>query len=282
MIGCATRQFLGSAPPPPSATCPSVYEPRLMEVVSSMTDDPTVSARALAELFALTGGDGDMQQTLHAVARFAKRTVPGVDEAAITLVRRGKAATVASTGGMADVLDELQYETGYGPCLDAARGNETLVIVDAATEDRWPRYLPDARVNGLSSSISLPIPVENYLFGALNLYSTKPQTFHSGAVELADVVALHICAALSRAEQVFHYRNQIGQLENAMASRSTIEQAKGIIMAQRRCTAIDAFTELRLVSMTRTVKLADLAATIVAGASGHSVRIGPDNVASVN
>jgi hypothetical protein len=131
-----------------------------------MTDNSIVSAQLLAELFTLTGGDGDMQQTLHAVARFAKRTVPGVDDAAITLVRRGKAATVASTGKMADVLDELQYDTGYGPCLDAGRGNERLMILDAATEDRWPRYLPDARVNGLSSSLSLPVPVEKYLFGA--------------------------------------------------------------------------------------------------------------------
>lgn len=251
-------------------------------MVNRMTDGPTVSARPLAELFALTGGDGDMQQTLHAVVRFAKRTVPGVDEAAITLVRSGKAVTVASTGEMADMLDELQYDTGYGPCLDAGRGNETLVIVDAATENRWPRYLPDARANGLSSSLSLPIPVENHLFGALNLYSTKPHSFNPDAVELADVVALHICAALSRAERVFHYRNQIEHLQNAMRSRAVIEQAKGVIMAQRRCTAIDAFTELRLMSMNRNVKLAELAATIVAGASGHSVRIGPDEVVSAN
>jgi AmiR/NasT family two-component response regulator len=93
---------------------------------------------------------------------------------------------------------------------------------------------------------------------------------------------LHICASLSRAEQVFRYRNQIEHLERAMKSRSVIDQAKGIIMAQRRCTAIDAFTELRLVSMNHNVKLADLAATIVAGACGHPVRIGPDNIASTN
>src|ERR1700712_2691879 len=100
-----------------------------------------------------------MQQILQAVVDFAKRTVPGVDEVAITLIRRDKAGTVASTGGIADVLDELQYGAGYGPCLDAGRSNETMQITDPATERRWPRYLRAAREAGLGSSQSLPLPV---------------------------------------------------------------------------------------------------------------------------
>ncbi len=235
--------------------------------MSDSTDPP----QGWDELLALTGGDSDMQQTLQAVVHFAKRRLPGTDEAAITLIRRGTAGTVASTGGMADVLDELQYEAGYGPCLDAGRGNEILHISDAATETRWPRYLPPARENGLASSLSLPIPVENYLFGALNLYSRTPDAFGADSVELGDAMATHICAGLSRAEAIFAYRNQIEQLRRALTSRSVIEQAKGMIMAQRRCSAVEAFTELRTVSMNQNIKLAELAASIVSGASGHPV-----------
>lgn len=234
-----------------------------------------------AELFAITGGGGDMQQTLQAVVQFAKRRLPGTDEAAITLIRRGNAGTVASTGGMADVLDELQYETGYGPCLDAGRSNEILHIADAAVETRWPRYLPAARDNGLASSLSLPIPVENYLFGALNLYAATPHAFDAEAMKLGDAMATHICAALSRAEEIFSYRDQVEQLRRAMASRAVIEQAKGIIMAQRRCTALEAFSELRTVSMNRNIRLVDLAASLVSGASGHPAQFddgtAPDN-----
>jgi GAF domain-containing protein len=240
--------------------------------VSGATDP----AQGWDELFALTGGDSDMQQTLHGVVQYAKRTLPGTDEAAITLIRRGAAATVATTGGMAEVLDELQYETGYGPCLDAGRANEILHIADAATETRWPRYLPPARKNGLASSLSLPIPVENYLVGALNLYSRTPAAFTAESVELGDVMAAHICAALSRAEAIFGYRNQVEQLRRAMDSRAVIEQAKGMVMAQRRCSAVEAFTELRTMSMNQNIKLAELAASIVSGASGHPVRFDDD------
>lgn len=236
----------------------------------------TDPAQGWDELFSLTGGDTDMQQTLQAVVHYAKRRLPGTDEAAITLIRRGTAGTVATTGGMADVLDELQYETGYGPCLDAGRSNEILHIPDAATEMRWPRYLPPARENGLASSLSLPIPVENYLVGALNLYSRTPDAFNAESVELGDAMASHICASLSRAEAVFGYRDQVEQLRRAMQSRAVIEQAKGIIMAQRRCSAVDAFTELRTLSMNQNIKLAELAESIVSGASGHAVRFDDD------
>lgn len=238
--------------------------------------DTTDPAQGWDELFALTGGDSDMQQTLQAVVHFAKRRLPGTDEAAITLIRRGTAGTVASTGGMAEVLDELQYDTGYGPCLDAGRSNEMLHIADAATETRWPRYLPPARENGLASSLSLPIPVENYLVGALNLYSRTPEAFTDESVRLGDAMATHICAALSRAEAIFSYRNQVEQLRRAMESRAVIEQAKGMVMAQRRCSAVEAFTELRTMSMNQNIKLAELAAVIVSGASGHPVRFDDD------
>ena len=232
---------------------------------------PTDPTDAWAELYALTGADGTMEQLLQGVVRYAKRRLPGTDEAAITLIRRGTPGTVATTGGMAVVLDELQYDVGYGPCLDAGRRNEILHIADAATESRWPKYLPPARENGLASSLSIPIPVENYLFGALNLYSATPNAFSAEAVQLGDAMASHICAALSRAEKIFGYRNQVEQLRRAMQSRAVIEQAKGMIMAQRKCSALEAFTELRTVSMNQNMKLAELAASIVSGASGHPI-----------
>lgn len=228
----------------------------------------------LGELLQLTAADREMQPILQDVVEFAKHTVPGVGEAGITLIRRREAGTVASTGGIADVLDELQYEAGYGPCLDAGRSNETLQIPDATTESRWPRYLVPAREAGLGSSLSLPIPVENYLVGALNLYSTVPDAFSPQAVQAADQLAVHICAALSRAEALSSYRMQVEHLHRAMDSRAVIEQAKGILMAQRRCTAVEAFTMLRTVSMNQNMKLADLAASIVSGASGHPVGVG--------
>jgi AmiR/NasT family two-component response regulator len=56
-------------------------------------------------------------------------------------------------------------------------------------------------------------------------------------------------------------------MEAALASRAVIEQAKGIIMGDRRCTADEAFTILTKLSQDTNRKVRDIAAAIVARAA---------------
>jgi GAF domain-containing protein len=233
--------------------------------------DPVDPTGAITELHRLLREERDLAAVLADVVQMVQRRVPGTEEAAVTLVRNKKAATVASTGGMADLLDELQYEAGYGPCLDAGRDNELKHIQDAATEKRWPRYLPPAREQGLGSSLSIPLPVENYLVGALNIYATRPRAFDPPTVALGEALAAHITAALSHAESCRGHRTRAENLERAMTTRSVIEQAKGMIMVQRKCSAGAAFDVLRQISMEENVRLADVATQLVESASGHRV-----------
>jgi AmiR/NasT family two-component response regulator len=53
-------------------------------------------------------------------------------------------------------------------------------------------------------------------------------------------------------------------MQAAMDSRAVIEQAKGIVMAERRCTAEEAFGMLVKVSQDSNRKLRDVAAALVA------------------
>jgi AmiR/NasT family two-component response regulator len=53
-------------------------------------------------------------------------------------------------------------------------------------------------------------------------------------------------------------------MQAAMESRAVIEQAKGIIMGDRRCTADEAFRILRKLSQDTNRKVRDVAAALVA------------------
>jgi len=55
------------------------------------------------------------------------------------------------------------------------------------------------------------------------------------------------------------------QMQQALRSRAIIDQAKGIIMAQNRCSGEEAFQVLVRASQARNVKLARLAAQLVDG-----------------
>ena len=57
-------------------------------------------------------------------------------------------------------------------------------------------------------------------------------------------------------------------LQAALAGRAVIDQALGIIMGQRRCSADEAFGVLREVSQTGNLKLREVAARLITVTSG--------------
>ena len=61
---------------------------------------------------------------------------------------------------------------------------------------------------------------------------------------------------------------EILHLRRALTTRGNIDQAKGIIMAERRCTPEAAFDVLVSLSQDTNVKLADVAAALVYKAQG--------------
>jgi AmiR/NasT family two-component response regulator len=59
------------------------------------------------------------------------------------------------------------------------------------------------------------------------------------------------------------------QLEQALASRTVIDQALGILMGQQQCTAGEAFALLRMRSQSSQQKLRDVAADLVTRVTGQ-------------
>jgi hypothetical protein len=65
---------------------------------------------------------------------------------------------------------------------------------------------------------------------------------------------------------IAHYRDladEVVQLREALSSRATIEQAKGMLMLSRRCSAEEAFDVLRGLSQNTNVRLAEVAAALI-------------------
>ncbi len=114
--------------------------------------------------------------------------------------------------------------------------------------------------------------MENYLVGALNVYSGRPHAFTASSIALGKALARHVTGALSLAETAIGHRDRAGHLAKAVESHSIIDQAKGIIMVQQKCTGDEAFGMLRKLSMDQNIKLYELSAALVASASGHPVR----------
>ena len=179
----------------------------------------------------------DVVAVLGRIAEVAKRTVPGAAEASVTLIEAGEARTAAYTGKIALALDERQYEAERGPCLDAAAGAVLVSVNDMASEDRWKRFAEAAMEAGVRSSLSMGIPIQDALVGALNMYGTTPHAFNDESIELARTFAGYAAIALANAHLYASSAALAEQMRQAMESRSVIDQAIGVTMVQQRCNA---------------------------------------------
>lgn len=224
---------------------------------------------AYAELAGIVLGD-PLVTVLTRIAQFAHQIVPGVDDASITLIASGRPSTVAFAGGLAITLDERQYEDGFGPCTDAAATGQAIMIEDTAHSDVYPGFCRQAHRVGIHHTLSVGMTTVQEMTGALNLYGAGPASpFDQDARDIATTFAGYAGVAVLNAATHASALEQVEQMKQAMASRSGIEQAKGILMSQRRCTAEDAFAILVTLSSQTNRKLHDVAAAVVEHATGR-------------
>jgi len=235
-----------------------------------------VSTAGVAEyLQDLVLTSSDVGDFLRELAVFSAVRLSGPGEGiycGITLVRRKKSVTIASSDGNARVLDELQNAFGDGPCLTAIRENQSVLVPEVDSEHRWPEYMEAAKEHGIRSILGVPLALDGEAGASLNLYARSVNAFSGEAVDHAETYALRAAKALNLSVRMAQLSEARDNLKAAMESRTTIDLAVGVIMGQNRCSQDAAFKILRKASSARNVKLREIAATIVAAINrGHEI-----------
>jgi GAF domain-containing protein len=231
---------------------------------------------AYGRLLSLLTHTPQVDAFLTEAARLAADVISPAAACGITLRRNGRAVTVATSSLLAAQVDEIQYGADEGPCLDSLNTGLVVRVDDLSVETRWDRYRPHALVHGVLSSLSLPLAVAGRPAGAINLYSTQRKGFPEEARAHAAAFAGQCSAALTVALRLTDQHQLHQQLIEAMAARSTIDQALGILMSQQRCTAGAAFDLLRQTSQHRNRKLRDIAAGLITNVTGQPPQPPPE------
>lgn len=226
------------------------------------------SAMAMAvQLQGLVLETADMAEFLDNFASFAaaKLSVNGEVFCGITLARRKKYNTVGSSGPRALAMDEMQYGFGDGPCLSAIREARTELVSDVTAENRWMEYLAAAAGQGVRSILAVPFQLDQEeAKAALNLYALNDRAFSAEIIDTAESY-VHIAAnSLQLAVRIARLSDARQNLMAAMESRTMIDTAVGVVMAQNRCNQEAAFAMLKRASSSRNAKLRDIAASVLA------------------
>ncbi|MEC5179077.1 GAF and ANTAR domain-containing protein [Arthrobacter sp. CG_A4] len=236
--------------------------------------DPSLST--VDQIQNLILDSADFEEFLNELARFSAHQVAGSRDDAlcgITLLRDRKAATIGWSSNHAREVDEIQYSLSQGPCLTAAKEEREVYVPDLVAENRWgPEYAGAVASHGLRSVLSVPFHLQGEAQAALNLYSEAPHKFDGDVAARARGYTREISQALRLAVRISLHTDSATNLRATLESRTVIDMAVGIIMAQNRCDQETAVRILTDASSNGNLKLRDIAKSLVQSVGGAATR----------
>jgi ANTAR domain/GAF domain len=229
---------------------------------------------ALGDLWSLLGEGEELGPMLQRLVEIAVRLFPPGYEASITIVANtDRGETVATTDPEVLALDRAQYDSGDGPCLEAAEKRAPVRTDVEGARARWPEFADAAMEVGILGYLAAPLVIQpngsgsTEVIGSFNLYSRKAESFDAFDAALLMLFTNSVLAAVATSQSLVRARQLADGLRTAMKSRSTIDHAIGMVMARRRVGADEAFQLLSRESQDSNVKLRDLALKYVESAS---------------
>jgi anti-anti-sigma factor len=231
--------------------------------VSPAPAQSAVLARALAGAATPEHSRDVLDAALRLVVTMAQAVVRGADGASITLPRAGRLGTVAASNDVVLDMDNDQYDTGQGPCLDAARFGERFHIASLDDEERWPAFVPRARARGIMSVMSTPLLAGERPMGALNIYSRAVDAFAVHEQQWADQFAVEAAQVVASARNDAAIATMTADLVDALQSREVVSLAQGVVMQRDGVSPAEAHAALMRISRTTSKPLRDVCADLV-------------------
>jgi GAF domain-containing protein len=215
--------------------------------------------------------DFDIVDFLHKVtARTADIT--RADAAGLVLAdEQGHLHFMAASRESVKNLELFQIQTSEGPCHDCFRFGARVINTDLAhATSRWPRFAPAAVAAGYRSVHAFPLRHTTAVIGALNLFSSTVGRFDAQDVKIIQSLADVATIGLLQQRTIAQGEVLTEQLQVALDSRVTIEQAKGALSRMRNVSVDEAFVLMRNHARRNHLRLTDLARGVVTDPASYA------------
>ncbi len=207
---------------------------------------------------------GDSYESVYdALCNTAVELIDGCDHASLMVQRSGRIFTAAASDDVAKHIDDLERELGEGPCLEAIDESEEdqHLCSDLTTGSQWPRLaariLAETDVKGMGG---FRLHQDGRKVAALNVFSDTAGGLDGAALDQASMLSAFASvtlAALDRGEEA-------STLRRGLESNREIGKAIGLLMAMHKIGDDQAFEMLAKVSQEMNIKVADVAAQVIA------------------
>jgi hypothetical protein len=174
--------------------------------------------------------------------------------------------SLCTTNAVSDLIEQLQYDLGEGPCVDAYRLGRPVLEPDLADPHtvRWHAFTGPALDAGVRAVFGFPLHLGAVRLGALNLYCDRPGALtdlqHSEALVVADVATQTVLLLQAGAPP----GELAAELQAGADFQYVVHQASGMVAAQIGVSVGHALIRLRAYAFGNDRPLTDVAGAVVA------------------
>lgn len=212
----------------------------------------------------MTGADDEaasLQKLAYASARWLSSTAgTGVECAAVLYRQRGSTATAGSTTEAAAVAAS-EDEYSDGPAALGSTLAAPTVVSQAGS--RWQAYRRRLLEQGFGAALVLPLELHPGVSAALVFLGPPNHAFTPRVTSEAAWFGGVASRSLKLALDVHGVIRAGDNLKQVLESRTSIDVACGVLMAQNRCSYAEAFSRLAGTSRNRNLKVRSVADSIL-------------------
>ncbi len=233
-----------------------------------------IAVDRLAEVFVEVADtlvdDFDVIEFLESLTRHTAE-VSGTASAGLLLTDpHGRLQYMASSASSVKMLELFQLQYQEGPCLDCFNSGAAVVNSDLGEAgQRWPRFAPRAVEAGFKSAHAFPLRHRQKVIGALNLFSADTGRLEPTDVRIIQCLADIATIGLLQERAIRSAEILTEQLQGALDSRISIEQAKGILARTHGVGVDAAFDRMRAYARVHHQRLSDVARDVVVDPRRH-------------
>src|SRR4051794_10295838 len=201
----------------------------------------------------------DVGGELQRLCRAATKNLPASGVGVSLLSTSGEVLTVAASGRKSELVEELQFTLGEGPCLDAFSSRRPVMIPDLAEAQKsWAGYTPAAYEHGVRAVFAFPLQIGLARLGALDVYRDYVGALTSWtaarALSFADVAMQSMLDAQDDVR-----RAAVPDSANTFE----VYQAQGMVTVQLGVSAEQALVRMRAYAFLHDRRLLDVAKDLI-------------------
>jgi transcriptional regulator with GAF, ATPase, and Fis domain len=186
-----------------------------------------------------------------------------VDAAGLLLLdQRGRLQVMASSTEEVRLLELLQIQTDEGPCLDCARTGNSVVADQLTESSPWPTFARASIARGYGAVMALPLRLRKETIGGINLFRAQPQSIDEDGLRIAQALADIATIGILQQRSIHRTSLLAEQLQSALDTRLTIEQAKGVLAERAHLSMESAYERIRAYARNNNLKLSAVAEAI--------------------